>query len=118
MARPVNAHWEALRARLRRRRLDLGLSHVDLGRVLGKVRDYSSYLENSTRSYPNVVTVIEWAAALGGRIEIVFPGDEKHESQQGKETLVEVAEVRKSHGVSDGEQVQRRYSSGDGLRLF
>jgi transcriptional regulator with XRE-family HTH domain len=56
--------WDAMRAVLRRRRIDLGLRQRDVAERMGRSQDYVSILENGP-NIPNVRTVWLWAEALG-----------------------------------------------------
>jgi transcriptional regulator with XRE-family HTH domain len=57
------AQWELLRAQLRRRRIDLGITQRELSALMGKRDDYVSYLENSRRS-TNLHSLFKWCTAL------------------------------------------------------
>jgi transcriptional regulator with XRE-family HTH domain len=63
----IQVEWEAMRAALRRRRLDMGLTQADLSKAMGRSDDFVSVLENQS-SNPNVATVMLWIGALGGSL--------------------------------------------------
>lgn len=64
--------WEAFRAQLRKRRLDLGLRQVDVAEMMGRSNDFVAVLENN-KSFPNVATLLVWINALGGELVVDFP---------------------------------------------
>lgn len=72
----VVVRWEVLRARMRARRIALGLTQVEVAERMGRSQDYVSLLENSARSIPNLVTLWLWMDALGGEMEPRWKGAE------------------------------------------
>jgi transcriptional regulator with XRE-family HTH domain len=71
----VIIEWETIRATMRRRRMDLGLTQAEVGHMMDRSQDYVSYLENNTRSAPTMLTVTLWMRALGGTLAVAFPED-------------------------------------------
>jgi DNA-binding XRE family transcriptional regulator len=63
----IQVEWEAMRAALRRRRIELGLTQSELSERMGRSQDYVSVLENQA-SNPNVATVMLWVGALDGSL--------------------------------------------------
>lgn len=63
----ILVEWEAMRAALRRRRIELGLTQSDLSERMGRSQDYVSVLENQS-SNPNVATLMMWVRALDGEL--------------------------------------------------
>lgn len=57
--------YEAFRAAMRKRRMDLGMTQADVAERMGRSQDYVAVLENN-RSIPNLVTVWLWVGALDG----------------------------------------------------
>lgn len=64
----VKIEWELLRAKLRQRRISLGLTQAEVSQAMGRSRDFVAVLENQNSS-PNVLTLIPWVTALGGTVE-------------------------------------------------
>lgn len=62
--------WELFRDMMRKRRQELGLTQVDLSARMDRSQDFVSYLENNSRSMPEMATVIAWADALGGTVGV------------------------------------------------
>lgn len=65
IAPEIQVEWEAMRARLRARRVRMGLTQAELSAAMGRSQDFVSVLENQS-SNPNVATVLLWVGALGG----------------------------------------------------
>lgn len=63
--------WDVVRARLRKKRLDRGLTQTQLSERMGRSQDYVSNLENNVRSTPTLATALLWAGALGCSFELV-----------------------------------------------
>lgn len=59
--------YEAFRAAMRKRRMDLGLTQTQVAERMGRSPDYVAVLENN-RSIPNLVTIWLWTDALGGEM--------------------------------------------------
>lgn len=61
----ITIQYEAFRAAMRKRRMDLGMTQADVAERMGRSQDYVAVLENN-RSIPNLVTVWLWVSALDG----------------------------------------------------
>lgn len=67
----VKIEWELFRAKLRQRRISMGLTQAEVSEAMGRSRDFVAVLENQDSS-PNVLTLIPWIAALGGKLSSDF----------------------------------------------
>jgi transcriptional regulator with XRE-family HTH domain len=68
----ITVEWQVMRAKLRRRRVDRGLTQTDVALAMGRSQDFIAVLENN-RSFPNVATLMLWINALGGELIADFP---------------------------------------------
>lgn len=68
----TRAAFETLRAALRARRIDMGLTQTELADIMGRSQDYVSYLENEMRSIPNLATFFNWVFSMRGTIRVEF----------------------------------------------
>jgi transcriptional regulator with XRE-family HTH domain len=65
------AQWEFIRATLRKRRKDMGLTGAQLSAMMGKNPEYVSYLENNSQHFPTLQTLMNWMSYLGMKINAV-----------------------------------------------
>lgn len=59
--------YEAFRAAMRKRRMDLGLTQTQVAERMNRSQDYVAVLENN-RSIPNLTTIWLWVDALEGTL--------------------------------------------------
>lgn len=70
---------EVIRAQLRKRRLDLGLTQVQVAQRMGRSQDFIAVCENHP-SIPNLATLVLWVQALEGTVRVDWTHEEKPSS--------------------------------------
>lgn len=63
----IHIRYQAFRAVMRKRRMDLGLTQVEVAMRMGRSQDYVAVLENN-HSIPNLTTIWLWIDALEGEL--------------------------------------------------
>jgi predicted transcriptional regulator len=66
---------EVIRAQLRKRRLDLGLTQVQVAQRIGRSQDFIAVCENHT-CIPNLATLVLWVSALEGTVKVDWTHEE------------------------------------------
>lgn len=67
--------WEVMRSQLRKRRLDLGLTQIDVSEAMGRSEHFISVLENNPHSVPNLTTLWLWCDVLSMSVTLDLPSE-------------------------------------------